>query len=402
MFENGIWAGITNILFVIAIAFVIGDFCATIFTILYQRFWYPKAIRPKYDDKFEPSCSLIVPCKGISKDLKKNLQTFLNMDYPNYETVFVVESESDKAVPVIREVIAGTNAKLAVAGLSVSCAQKNQNLLAAISQTNNPDVYVFADSDIGPTGNWLRELVLPLSDEKITATSGFRWLHVKKGSMGELTHSYVNIFMYIMFCVACFFGGVGLWGGSMAIRKKDFDELGVAKKWSKTAVDDMSMSEVVLKNSKKAIVVPLCITHTDDLIQTVGGTISWFERQIMYLKAHQKLLWFFGALPLALTASVLFFLLPYSILASVLGKQAFFAAGGGAALVFYIGELLTACLYPLLGEMGSFPKFLVLQPIMRFSHIISYVKTFLTNTITWAGIKYRINFSGEVAEVERP
>ncbi|MDO5577388.1 MAG: glycosyltransferase family 2 protein, partial [Fibrobacter sp.] len=234
MFENGIWAGITDILFVIAIAFVVGDFCATIFTILYQRFWYPKAIRPKYDDKFEPSCSLIVPCKGVSKDLKKNLQTFLNMDYPNYETVFVVESESDKAVPVIREVIDGTNAKLAIAGLSVSCAQKNQNLLAAISQTNNPDVYVFADSDIGPTGNWLRELVLPLSDEKITATSGFRWLHVKKGSMGELTHSYVNIFMYIMFCVACYFGGVGLWGGSMAIRKKDFDELGVAKKWSKT------------------------------------------------------------------------------------------------------------------------------------------------------------------------
>ena len=394
---------ITKVLFAGAVIFVSGDLLATLFTIIYQRFWYFKVIRPKYEKKFSPACSLIVPCKGISKDLKRNLKAFLELDYPDYETVFVVESENDEAVSVIRDVIADKkNAKLAVAGISVSCAQKNKNLLEAIKKTNGAQVYVFADSDIGPDRNWLYELILPLADEKITVTSGFRWLHIKKGNAGELTHSYVNIFMYILFSVACYFGGVGLWGGSMAIRRKDYEELGVAKKWSKAAVDDMSLSQLVLKNSKKAIVVPPCITHTDDLLQTVRSTIAWFERQIMYLKAYQKALWLFLALPVALLVLILLTLLPYSIAVSVFGKQTFLNAGGGAALIFYFGELLTVSLYPFLGKMGRFPKFLILQPMMRYTHIISYLKTFLTNTITWAGIKYRINFRGEVAGIERP
>jgi hypothetical protein len=71
-------------------------------------------------------------------------------------------------------------------------------------------------------------------------------------------------------------------------------------------------------------------------------------------------------------------------------------------VVFYIGELITALLYVLLGTMHRFPKFLLLQPFLRIAQGVSYFRTYLTNTITWAGIKYNINFHGEVVSIKRP
>lgn len=393
---------LTRSLFYLAVAFVVGDLLATIFTVVYQRFWYDRFMRPNYGDNSDQRCSIIVPCKGIPKDLENNLQGFFEQDHPNYEVVFVTESENDPAVPVIHSIMKGkNNVKLAIAGFAKSCAQKNHNLLAALKIVDNPDILVFADSDIKPVSHWLKELTLPLASPKITATSGFRWLHARKGTTGELTHSYINIYMYVLFSVACFIGGVGLWGGSMAIRRKDFDELEVAKKWANAAVDDMSLSQIVMKNRKKAVVVPPCITHTDDLIGTVKATINWFERQIMYLKAYQRLLWLV-ALPVTLAGILLVMLLPFSLIASISENRSFWGMGGGAAIVFYIGELITVSLYVLLGTMHRFPKFLVLQPFLRITQGISYFKTFLTNTITWAGIKYNVNFHGEVVHIERP
>jgi cellulose synthase/poly-beta-1,6-N-acetylglucosamine synthase-like glycosyltransferase len=346
---------------------------------------------------------VIVPCKGVPKDFGKNLQGFLNLDYPDYIVVYSVESENDKAVPVINEIIRGdSRARLAVAGLSTTCVQKNHNLLAGLKQADDAEVYVFADADIKPEPSWLQELVLPLADSRIAVTSGFRWLHARKGTLGELAHSYVNVFIYVLFSVACFFGGVGLWGGSMAIRRKDFEELGVADKWAHAGVDDMSLSYLVLKARKKAVVVPHCIIQTDDLLPTVRSTISWFERQIMYLKAYQKSLWFFIGIPLMLSGLSLIMLMPLSLLAAASPERTFFATGGGAALVFYVGELITVMLYPLLGSMYSLKKFIFFWPFLRLTQVASFFLTILTNKITWAGIKYQLAFNGDVSRIERP
>ncbi len=392
----------TKVLFVVALLFCTIEILATLFTILYQRYIYDRYLRPRYDEGFNPRCSIVVPCKGIPKDLGKNLRGFLELDYNNYEVIFVAESDHDSAVDVIQQICADNdNASLVVAGLSDKCAQKNHNMLAALDSANDPEIYVFADSDIKPAPNWLKELILPLSDEKVTVTSGFRWLQALKANAGELTHFYVNTFIYVTFTVACFFGGVGLWGGSMAIRKKDFQLLGVAKKWSKAAVDDMSLSHLVYKNSKKAVIVPYCLTQTDDLLQGVGATISWFERQIMFLKAYQRPLWYVS-LPLAIIGLIFLFLVPIALIGALLFENhTFLSLGGAAALLFLTGEAITGTLYPLLGKTPPLVKFLLFQPLLRLTHIASYFKTVVTNSIYWAGITYHLSRDGDVDTLER-
>ncbi len=393
---------LTKTLFFMAVAFVCSDLVITVFTIFYQRYLYDRLMRSRYRRSFTPGCAIVVPCKGTPKDIERNLQSFLELDYPDYKVVFSVESDRDSATNVIRELVTrNSRAQLAVAGLSTTCVQKNHNLLAGLALAGEVEVYVFADADIQPDPTWLRELVLPLADSRITATSGFRWLHAKKGTMGELAHSYVNVFMYVLFSAACFLGGVGLWGGSMAIRRRDFEDLGVADKWSRAGVDDMSLSHLVAKARRKAVVVPHCIIETDDLLPTVKGTIRWFERQIMYLKSYFRSLWFVIA-PLSLIACTLLLLLPFSLISSLSPERTFLSAGGGAALVFYGGQLATVALYPLLGSMHSFRKFLLLWPFLRMTQIVSYCLTAVTNTITWAGIRYELSFNGDVSRIERP
>ena len=393
---------LTRYLFIAAVAFVGADIAATLFAILYQRFWYKRILRPRYEQKFLPRCSIIVPCKGVPKNFGKNLEGFLSLDYPNFEVLYVTENENDPATPVIREIVQRhSNARLVLAGLSTTCAQKNFNLLAGVREAGDAEVFVFADSDIRPAKNWLRELVLPLSNPAVAVTSGYRWLHSSKATIGEKTHVFSNVFIYILFSVASFIGGVGLWGGSMAIRKKDFEALGVAEKWSRTVVDDMSLSQLVTKKRRKGVVVPTSMTHSDELLPTVRETGVWFTRQTMFLKAYFKPLWFIGGMILSIIATALFLLLPLAALGALSDERTFLSLGGGAAAVMYLGELCALLLYPLIGPMPRLYTLLLDMPIVRATHIVSYFKTLFSHSITWAGVRYYLKFSGDVSRVER-
>jgi ceramide glucosyltransferase len=396
---------LTGLLFWAAVALVAADFLATLVTVLYQRYWYQKKLRPRFPPDYTPRCAIIVPCKGYNKNLRSNLECFFTLDHPSYAVVFVTENTEDPAVPVIRETIEGRpNGGHVTAGISLSCAQKNHNLLAGISRANElgAEVYVFADSDVAPARSWLREIIRPLADPRVVVTSGFRWLNAKKGSIAEWTHTYANIFIYIVFSCAFFVGGVGLWGGSMAMRREDFEKLEVAKKWSAAVVDDLSLSQIVHKKRLKGVIVSSCIAHTDELFSSVRASIAWFKRQIMFLRVYFKHLWLFLALPVVIASAALLLLLPAALLLSLSGTKTFFGAGGGAALIFYLGELVTVSLYPLLGPMPRFHRFLLFQPFIRLTQAASYLGTCATNTITWSGVRYRLRFFGDVKSVERP
>jgi hypothetical protein len=103
-----------------------------------------------------------------------------------------------------------------------------------------------------------------------------------------------------------------------------------------------------------------------------------------------------------IASAALLLLLPAALLLSLSETKTFFGAGGGAALVFYLGELITVLFYPLLGPMPRFHRFLLFQPFIRLTQAVSFMGTCMTNTITWSGVRYRLKFFGDVKSVERP
>ena len=106
-------------------------------------------------------------------------------------------------------------------------------------------------------------------------------------------------------------------------------------------------------------------------------------------------------LPLVFGAMFMFLWLPAALIISHGSISVFLNVGGGASVIFYAGELLTVLLYPLLGSVPKFYKFLYLQPFMRTTHIISSLRTVYTNKVVWSGVRYHLTFSGKVSRVER-
>ena len=113
------------------------------------------------------------------------------------------------------------------------------------------------------------------------------------------------------------------------------------------------------------------MAHSDELFQSINGGLRWFERQIMFLRVYFKPIWFFLALPIVLAGVMLMTLLPLPCCSGISAGD-FFRMRGGAAILFYIGELITVSLYPLMGPMPKFQRFLVLQPFLRALQAVSY------------------------------
>lgn len=362
----------------------------------YRRFW-----RPDYDPAFHPSCAVIVPCKGATAGLASSLQAFFDLEGGAERVVFAVESEQDPAHALIRDLIRGRrNASLVVAGLATTCAQMNQNLIAGVRAAGTPEVYVFADAQLRPGRGWLEELLLPLSRPGIAASTGFRWPLSSGSALGQFAHVHSYLFLHAVFAAACVASSVGLWGGAMAIRRKDFDELDVAGLWSRTSTPDMSLSRLIVDEGRKAVLVPTCIVASDDLLQSPLAAVHWFERQCMYLKAHYTFIWALVVFP-SLLLFALQLWLPIAVLLAAATDLSFHAIGGTAALALLIGELVNACLFALLGKIPGFGRYLLCQPVFRAVPILGLVRTLFTRTILWSGVRYRLHWSGAVKSVTR-
>src|SRR5690348_14015920 len=70
--------------------------------IAYYNFFNQELSKPF--SSYAPFATVIAPCKGIDEGLEENLSALLQQEYPDYEVIFVVDSESDPAVEVIEEI----------------------------------------------------------------------------------------------------------------------------------------------------------------------------------------------------------------------------------------------------------------------------------------------------------
>lgn len=379
------------------------NFFTVLLSFVYTKFLYPQNIRPKFNPDFQPFCSLIIAVKGTSLTLKKNLTSFLHQKYSNYEIIFAVESKIDPAYQLITALITDfPQAKLIVAHYSRSCSQKNQNLLTALKSVRHPDILVFADADITVKKNWLQELILPLSDPTITATTSYFWPRLTHRSFGELFFLFTNINIFSLFCFSSYFLQFSLlWGGSIAIHYKTFRQLKIAKYWSHSVSDDTSLSKILSDHNHQTVFVPTAISQSVTDTADFGRYNHWYFRQLMYFKLYRKRIWFFVIGLLSLYYWIFYFWFVFSFSLSQFDVYTFRQLGGYIPAAIIGLEMIQAALHLLLIPIPNYPLYILYSPLFRLVQIFGYITTFLTNRITWSGVTYQTTPDGQVVKIKR-
>ena len=248
-------------------------------------------------DSFTPFASVIAPCKGLDEGLRENLSALLELDYPAYEVIFVVDDERDLAVPVIEELLnRGGQNQLVIASNASDSSQKVENIREAVKHADpRSEVFVFVDSDARPQKDWLRHLVAPLEEETVGAATGYRWFLSKKPSFASELRSAWNA------SIASALGPNAksnfCWGGSMAVRREVWLQLNLSERLNSTLSDDFTVTRAMNDASLEIRFVPQALTPSIENC-TWRELFEFTTRQMKITRVYATPLWllsFFGS-----------------------------------------------------------------------------------------------------------
>lgn len=350
---------------------------------------------------FQPFVSIIAPGRGLEPGLSDNLRTLVTQDYPQYEVLFVLDAADDPAIKIVDELrkTATVPTRTIFAGQAIDSGQKVHNLRVAVNEIDaQSEVLVFVDTDARPTKNWLRQLVAPLADETLGASTGYRWFIPERGGIASRLRSVWNA------SVASALGSDTAknfcWGGSTAIRRTIFTRLNVIDRWRGTVSDDFMVTQV-LKEAKLPIhFTPNCI------VASVGDCdfkelLEFTTRQIKITRVYASHLW----LPLLL-GSALFAIAFFGglVLISVFSRSS--AAYIFPAIIFTLGATKSLIRFRAISRVLKTSKrdlvaHLFLWPFASLLYLYNAIAAGFSRRIKWRGITYELKSPTEAVIISR-
>jgi cellulose synthase/poly-beta-1,6-N-acetylglucosamine synthase-like glycosyltransferase len=344
--------------------------------------------------------AIILPCRGLDPDFETNIRAFLTQDYREYEVLFVVESQQDPAYAALAKIAKQSrrNAWLLVAGEARDCGQKVHNLLFALDTLDANDrraeVLVFADADARPHDTWLAELVAPLNDRSVGATTGFRWYMPHHGN--SFTAWLTSAWNASTLSLLGERSGLA-WGGSTAILRESFKRLNLKQRWRGVVSDDYVLTTALQQTGQRIKFVPQCLvaTHADT---TLAQLLEFTTRQLTITRIYAPRVWHLMAISNVLYNLTLWGGLAWLLFSGGQGKHGFLltmllvssvmlGAFTAAVRAFVAAHLLAAERQKLLAHRWHYALCAPLVPLIFLYNLIGSA---FTRRIVWRGIGYEM------------
>jgi cellulose synthase/poly-beta-1,6-N-acetylglucosamine synthase-like glycosyltransferase len=246
--------------------------------------------------------ALILPVRGSTDALPDLWARLQAQDYRGWRLIATVETEADPAYAMLCRLIgegSAVPAEIVVAGPAVDCAQKVHNQLAALARLRPEDEAIaFIDVDVQPEPDWLTRLIRPLSDPKIDAVSGYRWL------MPADRHPATLLICAASQSIASLMRPRRLnsaWGGTMALRRETLARIGGPAIWRGTALDDLSLTRAIAAHGG-VVLSPRELLVPTEVAYTWRDGIAFARRQYLFVRLYRPVLWLFAAVTVGLLA----------------------------------------------------------------------------------------------------
>lgn len=368
-----------------------------------------RGTRAKFHD-YRPIAWVIVPVKHADAHLAAHARSLCGQDYDDYHVVFVVESETDSAWPVLNDAIAHAPTGRAVLLLSGEApptrGQKVHNQIVALKHLEDhlqdDHVIVFADADAAPGPLWLARLMGKLKwKEVVGATTGYRWLVPEEGKpatfwthMASLMNSSAASFLGIR-------DHTRAWGGSMAMRVETARRGNLLERFEGALTDDYQVTRLCRDLRLRIVFTPeALIASPTDLDRAAFFNFAY--RQYLLVRIYAPLdywralgvtaLYSIGfvsaaaalvVLPLAMPGTF-YWLLPLAALLFVCGFDQGRAWYRRRIVRHAFGDDILNRLHRTLW----YDRWLT--PLWMALHMLVILRAGFGRTMTWRGIRYRI------------
>jgi len=285
-------------------AIIISANIISIFSVIILAFFIFEKPK-KYNYKFYPKVSIIIAAKNEEKRIAKCISKILTQNYPKSKMEIIIASDSTDRT---NEIVKGFGEKVILFNRKNGKGKWN-DLNYSVARSKN-DIIVLVDADIEASKNWLKNLVGPFVDEKISLVAGSTSVENPKSnwisSAQALFYSLGNdvtksLFNHNIIYLAS--------GQNMAFRKSLWKKIKFRK--SITEDTDFSVRAQSLGATGKHVHDALVYTRVPTRISDFHNRyVRWFSIPALNLRIFCfGLLFFFGYLNPGTLLSLIYLLL---------------------------------------------------------------------------------------------
>ena len=237
--------------------------------------------------KYFPRLSIILPAHNEEDIIEHTINSIFNSDYPNEKEIIVVnDGSTDRTGNIVKDI----SRKFPQVRLFNLKHQGKASSLNFGAKKAKFDTLVFLDADSIIAENTLKELVKPLSNKKIAASSGIIRAKSTKNPLTwfqDFEYSLTSAWRYLCNKI----NSVSVVPGFIAIKKQAFDSIGGFS--SDTLTEDFDVALNLKKAGYNIAMSPNSIIYTNvpnSFKKLFSQRFRWGRGTFQVVKKHSDML----------------------------------------------------------------------------------------------------------------
>lgn len=270
-----------------------------------------RAATPRPQAALLPAVTVLKPLCGAEPGLYRQLRSFCQQDYPQFQIVFGARDPADPALAVAARLAAEFPA-LAIDVVvdprqhGTNC--KTSNLINMIARARH-DVLAIADSDTSVGTDYLSTVTAPLLDRSVgLVTSTYRDVPTPL-VWSRLGAMYINEWYMPSVLMTWLFGYQGYASGqTLCLRRSTLDAIGGLGATADHLADDYRLCELVRAKGLRVVLSPATVMaehHEPGFDTLVGHELRWMSTIRVLRPRSFRMLFLSFSLPVAVVGLAL-------------------------------------------------------------------------------------------------
>lgn len=347
---------------------------------------------------FLPPVSMLKPLHGTEPGMERNLETFFEQDYPDFELLFCARQESDEGLQLARRIGARYPA---VRAQYLTCGEPIPRFhnakvfsLEKLDSAACNDNYVTSDADVRVAPDYLQRMVQYLRDPNVGLASCvyLGTAHPGAGFSSQLDAVGKSVEMTSGVFVADMIEGTKFaLGATMAVRRKSFEQVGGFGELGQFYADDFVLGNRLAEQGTTVLLA----THVIRLMVQDSPFALSFRNQLRWMQSTRR------SRPWGHFGSGLTFSVPYGLMGLAWGLL---AGRPGLGAVWLLATVVNrwvqaSTVLQVLGERG-WVRGAAIYPLRDALGSVLWACSYLGDNFYYRGKVYRLKQGGVVEAPE--